>query len=152
MQHRPGIIETQWKVEYSNCAGLAGSKFLIELRDNQRIMGLKCGKCNIVYVPPKSVCPKCYSQLDEWVEVSDKGTLMTYTVVDYIYSDFYQPWGIPYTIGVIQLDGAGTGLCHFVDEVDPSKLKVGMKVQAVFKEKEQREASILDIKCFKPIS
>jgi len=152
MQRRPGVKETKWNVDFANCAGRAGSKFLVEFRDNARIMGLKCSKCNIVYVPPKSVCPKCYSQIDEWVEVSDKGTLKTYTTVNYIYSDLYQPWGIPYTIGLVQLDGADTGMCHFIDEVDPSKLKVGMRMQAVFKPKEEREALITDIKGFKPIS
>jgi uncharacterized OB-fold protein len=35
-------------------------------------------------------------------------------------------------------------------EVDPEQLRVGMRVQAVFKEK--REASILDIKYFKPLA
>jgi len=37
-------------------------------------------------------------------------------------------------------------------EVDnPDELKIGMRVKAVFKEKKDREGSILDIKYFKPI-
>lgn len=152
MIERPLTKETFWKVDYYFSAGKAGSKFLTDLRDNEAIMGLKCLKCNVVYVPPKSVCPKCYSQIDEWVPVGNKGTLTTYTVVNYIYSESCQPWKVPYAIGIIQLDGASTGLCHLIDVDDPSKLKVGMRVQAVFKPKEQREGSILDIKCFNPIS
>lgn len=144
---QPHIISDRFDLPVWSCAGRAGSRFLIELRDNQRIMGLKCPKCSIVYVPPKSVCSKCYSQLDEWVEVSGEGTLTSYTVIDYMYSDYYQPKNAPYTIGVIRLDGADTDICHFLDEVDPSKLKVGLRVQAVFKE--QRQASILDIDYFR---
>lgn len=147
---QPLVVQKPVRVPWSNFAGRAGSKFLIELRNNRRIMGLRCPKCNIVYVPPKSVCPKCFNQLDEWVQVSNQGTLLTYAVVNYTYSDLLQPKNIPYTVGVIQLDGADTGLCHFVDEVDPSKLKVGTRVQAVFKRK--REASILDIDYFKLVS
>lgn len=145
----PDIINDRLDLPLWPCAGRTGSRFLIELRDNQRIMGLKCPKCSIVYVPPKSVCSKCYGQLDEWVEVSKQGTLMTYTVMNYAYSDFYQPKNTPYVIGIIKLDGADTGICHFLDEVDPSKLKVGSRVEAVFKE--QREARILDIDYFKLI-
>jgi hypothetical protein len=88
--------------------------------------------------------------MDEWVEVRKEGTLETFTVVNEHYSDFFQPKQPPYAVGIIKLDGADTGLCHFVDEVNPSKLKVGLRVQAVFRDK--REASILDIDHFKVIA
>ena len=146
---QPVVVEQPVRVTWSNFAGRVGSRFLIELRDNQRIMGLRCPKCSTVYVPPKSVCPRCLDSLDEWVEVSNQGTVVTYTVVNYIYSDLYQPKNVPYAVGIIKLDGANTGICHFIDEVDPSRLKVSSRVQAVFKKK--REASILDIDYFKLI-
>lgn len=34
-------------------------------------------------------------------------------------------------------------------EIDPEQIRIGMRVQAVFKD--EREASILDIKYFKPL-
>jgi len=147
---QPYIMSDRLDLPVWSCAGRTGTRFLIELRDNQRIMGLKCPKCGIVYVPPKLVCSKCYSQMEEWVEVSNEGTVTTYTVVNQQYSDFYQPKNTPYTIGIIKLDGADTGICHFVDEADPSKLKIGLRVRAVFKE--NREASILDIDHFSVVS
>ncbi|MCP4602416.1 MAG: hypothetical protein GY847_18190, partial [Proteobacteria bacterium] len=66
------------------------------------------------------------------------------------YSDFYQTKKVPYGIGIIKLDGADTGLCHFLDEADSSRLKIGQRVRAVFKE--TREASILDIDYFEIVS
>jgi len=128
-------------------AGAVGSRFLIELRDNKRIMGIRCPTCNRVYVPARSVCKDCFAQLNEWVEVSDKGTLLTYTVCHQ--PNRVQPMAIPIVYGVIQLDGADTGFVHMLGEVDSEQLRIGMRVQAVFKEK--REASILDIKYFKPL-
>ena len=122
-----------------------GSRFLIELRDNKRIMGIRCPTCNRVYVPARSVCKDCFAQLNEWVEVSDKGTLLTYTVCQQ--PNRVQPMATPIVYGVIQLDGADTGFVHMLGEVDPEQLRIGTRVQAVFKEK--REASILDIKYFK---
>jgi len=145
---QPLILNDRFDLPVLSTAGKTGSRFLTELRDNQRIMGLKCPVCNIVYVPPKSVCT-CYNQLDEWVEVGSEGVLIACTVVNETYSDLYQPKKAPYGLGIIKLDGADTGLCHFVSETDPSKLTVGARVKAVFKE--NREASILDIDYFEVV-
>lgn len=129
-------------------AGAVGSRFLIELRDKKRIMGMRCPTCNRVYVPARSICKDCYGQLDEWVEISDKGTVLTYAT-DYETKSI-QPTGTPIIYGIIQLDGADTGFVHMLGEVDPEQLRVGMRVQAVFQK--EREGSILDIKYFKPIA
>jgi uncharacterized OB-fold protein len=129
-------------------AGAVGSQFLIEIRDKKRIMGTRCPTCNRVYVPARSICKDCFGQLDEWIEVSDKGTVLTYTVCHQ--PNPVQPVEPPLVYGIIQLDGADTGFVHMLGEVDPEQLRIGMRVQAVFKE--QREASILDIKYFKPLA
>ena len=47
-----------------------------------------------------------------------------------------------------QLDGADAGLVHFINEIKPEDVKIGMRVEALFKE--DRIGSILDIKYFKP--
>jgi len=139
------------KVDIPNTysAGMVGSRFLIELRDNKKITGMKCPTCNWVYVPPRSTCKYCFGKLSEWVEVSNKGTLLTYAVA--YQPSPVQPVEVPIAYGIVQLDGADTGLVHMLGEVDPEQLKVGMKVKAVFKVKKEREASILDIKYFKPL-
>jgi len=129
-------------------AGAVGSHFLIELRDNKKIMGTKCPACDLVYVPARSVCKYCFAQLDQWVEVSDTGTLQTYTVAGQ--RNGVQPVDPPIIYGIIQLDGASTGLVHMLSEVDFEKLVIGMRVKAVFSEK--RVGSILDIKYFKPLA
>jgi uncharacterized OB-fold protein len=127
-------------------AGATGSRFLIELRENKRIMGTRCPTCDKVYVPARSMCKYCFAQLDEWVEVSDTGTLLTYTVAGH--TNGVQPVAPPIIYGIIQLDGASTGLVHMLSEVEFEKLSIGMRVKAVFAEK--RVGSILDIKYFKP--
>ena len=129
-------------------AGAVGSRFLIEIRDKKRITGTRCPTCNRVYVPARSICKDCFGQLDEWVEVSDKGTVLTYTVCNQ--PNPVQPVETPLVYGIVQLDGADTGFVHMLGEVNPEQLRIGMRVQAVFKE--EREASILDIKYFKPLA
>jgi uncharacterized OB-fold protein len=142
------IYHGQIYIPNTYAAGAVGSQFLIALRDKKTIMGTRCPTCNRVYVPARSVCKDCFGQLDEWVEVSDKGTLLTYTVCQQ--SSRVQPVEPPIVYGIIQLDGADTGIVHMLGEVDLEQLRIGMRVQAVFKE--NREASILDIKYFKPLA
>ncbi|PIU63387.1 MAG: DNA-binding protein [Armatimonadetes bacterium CG07_land_8_20_14_0_80_40_9] len=139
----PGRI----KVPYKWSVGEYGSHFFIELRDNKKIWGTKCPKCKIVFVPPRNVCPRCFTKIEEWVELGSEGTLLTYTVVHY--KSPVSPLEPPYGYGIIKLEGADTGLTHLLSEMDFEKIKIGMKVRAVFKEK--REGNILDIKYFKPV-
>ena len=141
------IYHGQIYIPNTYSAGAVGSRFLIELRDKKRIMGTRCPTCNRVYVPARSICKDCFGQLDEFVEVSDKGTLLTYTVCNQ--PNPVQPVEPPVVYGIVQLDGADTGFVHILGEVEPEQIRIGMRVQAVFKE--EREASILDIRYFKPL-
>ena len=134
-----------WRYTYA--AGPVRSRFLLELRDHQRIMGVKCPSCRRVYVPARPTCLVCLSELNEWVEVSNTGTIMTYAVVAHPAPS--HKLVAPFMYGIIQLDGADTGLTHFLGEVDPEDLRIGMRVEAVFQE--EREGNILDIKYFKPL-
>ena len=141
------IYHGQIYIPNTYSAGAVGSRFLTELRDRKRIMGTRCPACNRVYVPARSVCKDCFGQLDEWVEVSDKGAVLSYSVCHQ--PNPVQPVEAPLVYGIIQLDGADTGLVHMLGELDFEQLRIGMRVQAVFKG--ERVASILDIKYFKPL-
>ena len=132
---------------YRYAAGATASRFLIELRDNKKIMGTRCPHCDRVYVPPRSTCFRCFNELDDWVILDGIGTLQSHTTV--YYSLPVHPLDPPFTYGVVLLDGADTSLVHFLGEVKPEELKIGMRLKPVFKD--QREGNILDIKYFKPV-
>lgn len=131
--------------EYS--AGPVVSKFLVALRDEKKILAIKCAKCGLVYLPPRSTCAKCSAPMADWVELSGRGTLETFTVVHY--PEPVQPMKTPYILGVVKLDGADTGLPHLIGEAEEKDLKVGMKLEPVFQE--NRTGHILDIKYFRPL-
>ena len=143
------LVEGRLYVPYRNLYGTLASKFFVDLRDHKRLIGVKCSSCKKVYMPPRSVCADCFSVLKEWVELPPTGVLIAYTIVNYSYSSYYQPYEPPYIVGIIKLDGADTGLCQFLGEVRPEDIKIGMRVQAVFKE--ERKGEILDIAYFKPL-
>ncbi len=136
------------KVPYTWSVGETGSRFFTELRDRKKIWGTRCPACKRVLVPARKICGVCYQQTDEWVEVGSKGTLQTYTLVRY--ATEVQPLKPPFGYGVVLLDGADTGITHLLYSPDPSPWRIGMRVEAVFKDK--REGSILDIAYFQPVA
>ena len=142
------IHQSRIKLGYTWWLGEVGSRFYRELREHCRIWGLKCPECGLVYVPPKANCPKCFHRMNEWVELGDAGRLTTFTVVHYSVP-LIQPQDPPFALGIIRLDGADTGFTHLLGEVDFHNIEVGMRVQAVFREK--RVGNLLDIQYFKPV-
>lgn len=122
---------------YKYHAGHYYSRFLRELRDNKRIVGVKCLKCGKVYVPPRIVCRDCFVKMEEFVRVSHEGTLLAFTVTNFMYTDTTtgEPKRIPFTAAFINLDGADSNIVHRLDETDEKKIKAGMRLRAVFSEK-----------------
>ncbi len=147
VKKEPVIFEGFVIMPYKYSVGSMASKFFIKIRDNKVISGAKCPKCGFVNVPPRSVCPKCFSKVEELIDLSGKGTLETFTIVHY--ESAVQAIKPPYAIGVIKLDGADTGMTHFIGDVDAKSIKSGMKLEPVFKDK--REATIFDIEYFRPV-
>lgn len=141
------VLEGMVDLPFSYSAGRTASRFFIELRDKQRIMGKRCPRCNRVIVPAQLFCKECFVETDEWVEVGPEGTLVTFTVV-YRRED-HHPEEVPLAYGVIKLDGADTSIVHLLGETDLSQIEHGMRVRPVFSDK--RRGHILDIKCFEPV-
>ena len=133
-------------------AGHYVSRFLVEMRDNKKLLGVRCSKCKKVYAPPKEVCDPCFCVMTEPVEVGPLGEIKNYTIMRFSFVDpetgTKKP--VPYAFGNILLDGADTVFANYIEYDDPSRLKVGAKVETVFQEK--REGSMKDIKCFRIIT
>ena len=143
------VVEGKIALPYQYFAGTVGSKFLVALRDEKKILGMKCEKCEKVFIPPRATCERCFSDLtDKWVELADTGVVTGFTVIRY--EEPYQPKKPPYVLAMIKLDGADTPLVHLLECGDAANAEIGMKVQAVFAEK--RTGSMLDISHFEPIS
>lgn len=134
---------------YRYSAGKAASRFLVDLRDNKKIMATRCQKCGTTYIPPRSVCGQCFVTLNEWVEVGPQGTLTRFTVVQF---PFWDPISgsqraVPYVLGFIHLDGADLPLQHYLEKSDSGDLKVGARVEPVFKT--ERFGTLADIEYFR---
>ena len=71
-----------------------------------KLVGAKCGNCGKFRLPPSPMCPQCHSQQIDWVHLSGKGTIYTYTIITRAMSPAMQPH-IPYVPAVITLEGGG---------------------------------------------
>ena len=134
------------EADYRYTLGIAGERFLKEIKENARIMGAKCPVCGVIFVPPRLYCEKCFAKLEEWVDVGKKGEVYTYTIATIDIEG--KKLEKPQIYALIKFKGAHGGLIHKIGETD--KVYIGMKVEAVFKPPSERKASINDIAYFKP--
>ncbi len=141
------VVEGKLALPYTYFAGRLGSTFLTTLRDQARIMGVRCDKCGKVFLPPRQTCERCLEDIrDKWVALESTGVVVNFTVVRQ--QDKHLPRKTPYVLGMIKLDGADTPIVHIVEGVDPDKISEGMRVKAIFAP--ESEPSILLINHFEP--
>jgi uncharacterized protein len=140
-------LPATWHLEFLHAAGRAASRFLIALRDEQRLLASPCPRCGRVYVAPRDFCEECFVKTsDEWVAVGPVGEIRAFTIG---YTELPGYPQTPYAIAYVQPDGADTAICNFVEGIelaDPhaaaAALKLGTKLRAVYAS--TREARITD--------
>ena len=152
-EEKSAVMEGLVTLPYKWTLGPVFTKFFEEFK-KKKIMGNKCPECNRTLVPARKFCPRCFEPITEWVQVSDKGTIRTWSLITFEFTG--QVKKPPYIQGLIDLDGADTALAHFIGGVDLSDLekvkdlvKIGMRVEA--KWRDERQGNIHDIEYFKPI-
>jgi uncharacterized OB-fold protein len=127
--------------------GLAGERFFRALKDEGKIMGSYCPRCEVTYVPGRIFCERCLAELDEWMDVGLQGEVHTYTL---LYADVDgSPLDTPHLVAFIKIQDGG--LVHFLGEIEPEEVFIGMLVEANLKLKPDRQGNIHDILYFRPV-
>jgi uncharacterized OB-fold protein len=129
--------------------GIAGERFFREIKDNARLMGTKCEKCELLYLPPRIYCERCFSELVEWLRIPKRGVIHTFTI-SYVDLDGNR-LEKPIIVALVKFEGVYGGLVHRLAEIEPEEVGIGMPVEIVFRLKAKRIGSILDIDCFRPV-
>ena len=92
---------------------------------------------------------------ENWIELGDRGSVISYTLTEEREVDRAtgKMIGDYYPCAFIRLDGGDewTLLAHFLGEENLDDLSVGMRVQAVWKPKEERRGRMTDILYFRKI-
>lgn len=135
------------RLEYDYTPGEASSRYLRSIAEG-RIVGQRCPSCEKVYVPPRGSCPTCAIPTTDEVELSHKGTVTTFCVVNL---PFYKEIEPPYVAASILLDGADIALFHLIQEVpEGQEVTMGMRVEAVWVEPDELRPTLESIKYFRP--
>ncbi len=130
-------------------SGVSGQKFFQALKEEEKILGTVCNRCDITYVPMKLFCERCFAELNETVDVGDTGKLVSFSVVHVDLDG--KKINPPQMVGLIELGGSQAKIVHLLGEVKPADLRLGMTVKAVWKMPLGREGKITDIQYFKPL-
>ena len=136
---------------FSWSVGKYMDRYIKELK-NKKLFGVKCSKCGYVYLPPRMICGSCFTKIEEWVEVSDKGTVESFTIGQVELDR--EVGGLkeleePEIIGLTKHDETDSCVVHRLGEVKPEDVKIGMRVQAVWVDEPKGE--LIDLKYYKPI-
>ncbi len=140
-------VDANLYLPYRYTAGDCRARFLHALKD-KRILGSRCSKTGKVFVPPLVSSPESFAPCDELVEVSDRGVITTFCIVNIpvIGRDLQ----LPYVAASVALDGAALSIFSAIQECKPEEVRMGMRVEAVWKPDGERQGSFEDILYFRP--
>jgi uncharacterized OB-fold protein len=134
-------------IEIQHTASLPESAFLRGLEEG-KLLGARTGNDGKVYFPPKEADPATGLELDNFLELPDKGTVTTFAIINIPFPG--QRIKPPYVAAYVLLDGADIPFLHLVTEIDPADVRMGMRVQAVWKPREEWGLGIDNINHFRP--
>jgi hypothetical protein len=132
---------------YDYAASPEETKFFRGLSEG-KLYGQRCPVCEKVYIPPRGACPVDGVPTAEEIELPDRGTLTTYCVVNVPFKGQTIP--IPYVSAYVLLDGADIAFLHLILDIDAADVRMGMRVEAVWKPREEWTTSLDNIKYFRP--
>jgi uncharacterized OB-fold protein len=141
------MITTPVRLHYEHTASSGESRFLIGLASG-RLLGERCPVCGKVYVPPRGACPTDGVPTTDEVELPDIGTVTTFCVVNVPYPGQRVP--PPYVAAAVLLDGADIPFQHLILGCDPSEVRMGMRVRAVWKPRGEWGTTPENIDHFRP--
>ena len=143
----PFVIDQRWDLTYNHSADPVTAHFLRTLRDEGKLLGIRCPVCELVLAPPRPICDRDFCETEGWVELGMSGTLELFTVVNLAIAGLPDP---PYVLAYVKPEGADTAIAGFLDGVDLSsvqaaaaELEVGAPVS--IKLHDQRQARITDL-------
>jgi uncharacterized OB-fold protein len=140
-------VKIPMRLDYDVIAGYAASRFLRSLADG-KLIGQRCPRCSKVYMPPRGSCPTCGVPTDEEVPLPNTGTVTTFCIVNVPSESL--PIPIPYAAASIRIDGADTSLFHLVRDIPVGEVRMGLRVKAVWKPREEWRPTLESIAHFSP--
>jgi hypothetical protein len=115
----------------------------------RKLMGVKCTKCGTTLSPPRGLCPNCFSNSLDWIELKGKGRLLTFTIIHFPPSQFQAL--APYAVGIVKMN-EGPHLPGMIKNVKLEDLQIGMSLQVDFETAVPKEWPKWPRYFFKPLT
>ncbi|WP_089960372.1 Zn-ribbon domain-containing OB-fold protein [Lentzea xinjiangensis] len=141
------MVTTPVHLRYTHSASPTEDPFLRGLMEG-RLIAQRCPVCEKVYFPPRPACPTDGVPTTDRVELGDRGTVTTFCVVNVPFLGQRIP--PPYVSAYVLLDGADIPFLHLLLGVAPADVRMGMRVEAVWKPREEWGPSMQNIDHFRP--
>jgi uncharacterized OB-fold protein len=135
------------ELDYLYAASPEESLFYTSLSEG-KLVGQRCPACGKVYIPPRSACPADGTPTSEEVELPDTGTVTTFCIVNVPFLG--QRITPPYVSAYVLLDGADIAFLHLILDIPAEEVRMGMRVKAVWKPREEWGTTIENISHFAP--
>jgi uncharacterized OB-fold protein len=141
------IVVTPIQLKVQHTASVQETSYLKGLKEG-RILGQRCPKCGKVYVPPRGACPVDGVPTEEDVELPDRGIVTTFCIVNVPFlGQRIQP---PYVAAYVLLDGADIAFLHLILDCPADEVRMGMRVEGVWKPRDEWEYGLQNITHFRP--
>lgn len=141
------ILVSPSSIEIQHTASRPESTFLRALEQG-KLLGARTGETGKVYFPPKEANPATGLELDNYVELPDVGTVTTFAIINIPFAG--QRIKPPYVAAYVLLDGADIPFLHLVSDIDANEVRMGMRVKAVWRPREEWGLGIDNIEYFRP--
>jgi uncharacterized protein len=142
-----GMLVTPINLHYEHTAAPGEAVYLRGLAEG-RLVGQRCPVCRKVYIPARGTCPTDGVPMTEQVELPDTGTVTTFAIVNVPYQG--QKVTPPYVAAAVLLDGADIAFQALILGCDTNEVRMGMRVRAVWKPRDQWGMTAANIDHFEP--
>ncbi len=132
-------------------AELNSTAFYNSLRDEKKLVGVKCRTCGHLSPEPRSMCPECHGFDMEWHQFSGRAKLDTFTCISIVpVAMAAKGYGRdkPYCSGIVTLEEGPriSARINGVDGANPQSIKTGMDVVLDLEDLDEESPSL----AFKP--
>ncbi|MEM4700104.1 MAG: Zn-ribbon domain-containing OB-fold protein [Candidatus Nezhaarchaeales archaeon] len=122
----PTGMEKFGKVSYTKESKVSD---FVKFLEEGKVAATRCKKCGRLSFPPRADCPDCFASDFEWVPLSGKCKLVTYTVAHFAPTGFEDD--VPYVLAVAECEEGVKVFTRVSKSVNPSELEVGMELRLV---------------------
>lgn len=141
------IITTPIGLTIDHTASIEETWYLQGLKEG-KLYGGRTGPDAPVYFPPRGADPTDGNPTGERVEVSDKGVVTTFCIVNVPFLG--QQIKPPYVAAYVLVDGSDIPFLHLILDVEASEVHMGMRVEAVWRPREEWDYTLRNISHFRP--